>query len=359
MVVFQGLNFADHMVQESMRSYVHDLVELDFISNNQPERFWLDDYQQFVKDHNLQSTTFQKQLDLFLQHGLNSKLYSNVIVRSEDGNLIASAVYLSLDIDLSDTKRQIEFLSAQDRVTQNQPVNKDAHDLNFFTFSPSYYMWEFFAVTTHEIILNIVLGLVVVFIATLIFAHRYSGCIFVTSTVAMIFLDVLGIIQAVGLFINPVTYISVVLSIGLMVDYVVHVMFKYFESEATTREEKVLDCLTTMGSSILLGGTSTVIATIPLAFSSSKIFLAVFIIFMSFVVLSLVHGLVFLPILLTIFGPQDMESIGHEENDDEVIEITRKRTGTGQTADLCLCDDDCVNDGDFIEEIDHSGVGES
>ena len=98
-----------------------------------------------------------------------------------------------------------------------------------------------------------------------------------------------------------------------------------------------------MGSSIVLGGLSTILGTIPLAFSSSQIFHAVLTIFMSFVILSLVYGLLFLPILLVMCGPisnnstedATLEIEGGDGRELEVIEETqRDRKNTAQSSEL-------------------------
>ena len=82
-----------------------------------------------------------------------------------------------------------------------------------------------------------------------------------------------------------------------------HIMLRYYESEEATREKKVKDTLQTMGVSILVGGMSTFLAVIPLAFSTSAIIGTVFTAFFSMVTLGVAHGLIFLPVVLSIFGP--------------------------------------------------------
>lgn len=111
-----------------------------------------------------------------------------------------------------------------------------------------------------------------------------------------------GLFQVAGLSINVLTYIIIVVSIGLLVDFVMHVLLRYFESHGKTREEKIKEMMTTMGTSILLGGTSTFLGTMPLVFSQSLVFSTAFSAFVIMVLLGLSHGLILLPVLLSLFG---------------------------------------------------------
>ena len=82
-----------------------------------------------------------------------------------------------------------------------------------------------------------------------------------------------------------------------------HIILRYYESEGDTREEKVKETLRTIGASILVGGLSTCLGVIPLAFASSAILKTVFISFIAMVTLGVAHGLILLPVLLSYMGP--------------------------------------------------------
>jgi Niemann-Pick C1 protein len=60
-----------------------------------------------------------------------------------------------------------------------------------------------------------------------------------------------------------------------------------------------------MGSSILIGGISTFLGILPLAFSSSEIFTTIFLTFLGLVVLGCGHGLILVPVILSTIGPED------------------------------------------------------
>lgn len=106
---------------------------------------------------------------------------------------------------------------------------------------------------------------------------------------------------------------AVMMSIGLLVDFIMHILLRYYESDEKTREEKVRDALETMGYSLLLGGLSTFLGIMPLAFSTSKLLNTVFTAFVGMVALGVSHGLIFLPVVLSLVGTTDCIRLEHKE----------------------------------------------
>ena len=82
-----------------------------------------------------------------------------------------------------------------------------------------------------------------------------------------------------------------------------HILLRYYETTGKTRHEKVKETLETMGASILLGGLTTFLGVIPLAFSTTTIFMVVFKSFLAMVCLGCGVGLTLLPVLLSLVGP--------------------------------------------------------
>jgi len=85
--------------------------------------------------------------------------------------------------------------------------------------------------------------------------------------------------------------------------------------------------LTTMGNSVLIGGISTFLGTLPLAFSASEIFTTIFVTFMGLVTLGCGHGLILLPVILSTIGPEDKasakSSLKHQQTSVTVSDVER------------------------------------
>jgi Patched family len=106
-----------------------------------------------------------------------------------------------------------------------------------------------------------------------------------------------------GLHINSLTYVIICMAIGLLVDFLVHILLRWYETDGTTRTEKLADTLQTMGASIFIGGATTFLGVVPLVLSSTHIFMTVFWAFLAIVVLGFTHGLILLPAVLSVIGP--------------------------------------------------------
>ena len=304
-IYFRYVDQSDVSIQRQMEEYVNRLVLLDSVSS-QPALFWLRDFQSFVEKNDLTSDTFNsfnKQLDNFLSIPVYHALHKDDIVRDKQGNILASRTKVRLDADNGNVTNLIEALKNQQKVTTDQAVNKDREDMAFFIYDQNYLVWQFYSVAVYELILTSVIGITTISVIGMIFIPHWSAIFFIFPTISSAFVDLMGVLQLAGISINAVSYVSLVMSVGLMVDYLIHMQLRYYESEEITREDKVKDTIRTMGTSILLGGISTFLGILPLGFSTSDGLYTIFVTFIGLVTLGIGHGLILLPVILSIFGP--------------------------------------------------------
>ena len=69
------------------------------------------------------------------------------------------------------------------------------------------------------------------------------------------------------------------------------------------RSERTISALSTIGSAVFNGGLTTFLALVLLGLSTSHVFISFFKVFCLTVMFGLYHGLVLLPVLLAILGP--------------------------------------------------------
>ncbi|XP_064096527.1 patched domain-containing protein 3-like [Macrobrachium nipponense] len=171
-------------------------------------------------------------------------------------------------------------------------------------WAQAYSIWETNVVVGAELCRNIFLAGAVVGIVTLILLASLWASILVLVCVASTVIGVCGTMWLWGLTIDTVSCIALVLAIGMSVDYAAHIAHAFLSVKGTNdRKERARIALEGVGSAVLQGGVSTLLAFVMLAWSSSHVFVTFFKVFTAASVLGLYYGLVFLPVTLSFVGP--------------------------------------------------------
>jgi Niemann-Pick C1 protein len=302
-IYFRLVEQSDPYVQEQMETYVDAIVNTSYITAP-PYKFWLRDFNLFKATNiSLQNLPFNETLHLFLDLPDN-KDYKNDIVLDSFGNILASRTMVHMDNitvkNFNDVKDALPVLQS---LTSQQPMNQHTKEWPLFSFEKIFLTWEFFLTIPYQLKKSTIVGIISVTLMSIFFMPHWSGVLFVGSLTTILCVDFLGILQFANIEINGASYVSIVMAIGLLVDYVMHVTLRFQESCKATRNEKARDVLESTGASVLLGGMSTFLAIIPLVFASSDILMVFVISLVSVVLLGLLHGLMFLPVVLSLIGP--------------------------------------------------------
>lgn len=303
-IIFRDVDQSDPEVQAAMYNFVQDVSELEVVTTY-PDFFWLRDMQRFAANQTIDGYSFRFQLKVFLGHKVINEVYGNdVVFDNERGSVFESRCFIDMGhIDVDNINQQMEILREVRRIANEQPINQGRERKAFFTYSIAYNIWEFYVRAVGEIASSAVSSIIAVSIVALFLIPHWSAAFIILPLMVILYIDILGFMQFCGVTINPVTYVVLAMSIGLLVDFMMHVLLKYYELPGT-RREKTIEMLRTMGSSIFLGGFTTFLGTVPLIFSSSTVFFIVFIGFMGLVLIGVGHGLVLLPVILSTIGTE-------------------------------------------------------
>jgi len=318
-IYFRNVDQSDPDIQDQMEAYLADMVTIDAVEDR-PAFFWLTDFKLYAEANNNNDDfgrlSFEEQLALFLADPEAGKVYErDIVIDERTGEVTASRCGFEMpNIDVTIVKDQVDTMKEQRAVSARQPINNGDDDWAFFSFGAFYNIWEFYLVTIDELTFTTIMGVVAVTCIAIILIPHWTDGLFVCPLISLLYVNLLGFMQFAGLHINALTYVSLVMSIGLLVDFVVHVLLRFYESLKATREEKVKDTLRSMGSSIFIGGLSTFLGVIPLAFSSSAVFTSIFLAFMGLVAMGISHGLILLPVVLSIIGPENYGESPHNIN---------------------------------------------
>merc|ERR1712110_506586 len=167
--------------------------------------------------------------------------------------------------------------------------------------------------------------LCVAIITTLLLGNVFV-CIIVLVMVILTLVDIVGFLHFWGITIDILSAVNIVLAIGLCVDYAVHIAHAYLMSPGS-RQERATNAVKLIGAAVINGGTTTFLALLFCGLSSSHVYQTFFKVFSLTVVFGLFHGLVLLPVVLSILGP----SSPSEPSDSESVNTHSVSAGSSRS----------------------------
>ncbi|XP_074837673.1 NPC1-like intracellular cholesterol transporter 1 [Carettochelys insculpta] len=129
--------------------------------------------------------------------------------------------------------------------------------------------------------------------------------------IVMILVDTVGAMTLWGISYNAISLINLVTAVGISVEFVSHLTRAFAVSTQPTRLEKAREATVNMGSAVFAGVAMTNLpGIVVLAFAKAQL-IQIFFFRLNLLItlLGLAHGLVFLPALLSYFGPSTSPSV--------------------------------------------------
>jgi len=313
---FRNADQSHPYIQQRMLDYLDDLVATGQV--DEPVYVWVRDFQKFSEEQSTKSNStfrdmaFQEQMNEFLSVDIYHELYDEQISQTEDGVYLDTRVRLHFSFDIQSTKAATDMLFDMRAVSSSEILNQEAEEWKFFTYVSEYFLYEFYNQVVKELIFTSVCSVVAVSFIALVFMPHWTAVLFVFPFISILYVNMLGYLYLSGVQINAISYVTLVMSIGLMIDYIMHILMRYYES-CGTREERVRETMSSVGSSILLGAASTFLGVMCLSMSTSDILKDVFVAVVGLIVFGVLNGLVFLPIALARFGPQGQQTLSSRQ----------------------------------------------
>ena len=206
---------------------------------------------------------------------------------------------------------------------------RKASKLDMFAWENYFIFWEGHGVILSEMIQNVGLSAMVVFILVTLITANVLLSISVLLNVVLIDVCIIGWMPVVGVYVNSVSTICVLVAVGLVVDYSVHIASDFVKvaSDADTTpntqglshgQMRSAYALYKMGPGVGAGGLSTYLAVLPLALADSYIFIVFFRMFTLIIFFGLFFGMCFLPVIFSFvnlppnIGAASIMSVPHQ-----------------------------------------------
>jgi len=250
--------------------------------------------------------------------------YIQDISFSEDGSEIDAIRISTSLVSLTKTKRNGNIIDDADKQIEAMDeyrnkiemwINDGIVPQTTFLYSERFIGVEGFKIIRRELFLNVGLALAAVAVIVLVTVASPVTAALITVNVSACIIEILGAMYYLGIAIDSVSVINIVLAVGLSIDYSAHVGHCFMMKGGDDKNRRSLEALADIGSAVLSGATSTFLAVVVLLFSKSYVFKILSQQFALTVVLGSLHGLVLLPVLLSLLGPKSFDSA--EEFPDE------------------------------------------
>lgn len=150
---------------------------------------------------------------------------------------------------------------------------------------------------------NLCYGALMMMITSFIFIPNILCSLWVAFSIISIEIGVVGYMALWEINLDSISMINLIMCIGFSVDFTAHICYAYMASKAKTPDERVSECLYSLGLPIVQGSFSTILGVVALLLADSYIFSVFFKMVFMVIFFGAMHGLFLLPVLLSLFGP--------------------------------------------------------
>ncbi|KAM6965451.1 NPC1-like intracellular cholesterol transporter 1 [Aplochiton taeniatus] len=235
--------------------------------------------------------------------------YDKAVVRDASGEIIASR-FMAYHTPLKNSQ---EFTAALQKVRElahnitksMRQIPGTSPDFEVFPYTVTYVFYEQYLTIVPEGLFNISLCLVPTFVVCCILLMDLRSGFLNLLTIVMITVDTVGVMTLWGIDYNAVALINLVTAVGISVEFVSHLTRSFALSIQPTQVDRAKEAAANMGSAVFAGVAMTNLpGIVVLAFAKAQL-IQIFFFRLNLVItlLGLFHGLVFLPVLLSYFGP--------------------------------------------------------
>ncbi len=187
----------------------------------------------------------------------------------------------------------------------------DSSELDVHVYTDFFRFAEQYDAVQPGTLMNVGLAGGAVILVSLILIPRPLCALWVSLTIISINVGILGYMSFWDVRLDFVSMVTIVMSIGFCVDFSAHLAYHFAKERGRTPSERLRAALYAVGTPILQSAASTILGVLWLAVVDSYVFRSFLKTVVLVILLGAFHGLIVLPVLLTLFfcRKDDQDSI--------------------------------------------------
>ncbi|KRX20877.1 Patched domain-containing protein 3 [Trichinella nelsoni] len=308
--------------------------------------FWLYEFQQFLPKYNglhvddLDERRFYENLEAFLQFTENRRFANDVLldydydydedtspspsvdnVQLQSLNRSSRSTIINPDVKKTTTRsrrrrRRIvgvkafrlmigikKFATALDQTETTTMFRQLAEKHSNYNITTFHYIWPFvdqYIEVLPNVLQEVYSGMACMVLIALLLIPQPLCSVWVTLMIASIDIGVVGYMTLWNLSMDCVSMITLIMSIGFSVDFSAHIAYAYTVSQDNAPLDRIRFALGSLAWPIIQGGLATILGVLVLSDVNSYMVKAFFKTVLLVILIGVVHGIVFLPVLLSI-----------------------------------------------------------
>ncbi|GLT94522.1 hypothetical protein SLE2022_122590 [Rubroshorea leprosula] len=226
---------------------------------------------------------------------------SSVELKDYERGVIQASSFRTYHIPLN---KQTDYVNSMRAAREFSSRVSNSLKMEIFPYSVFYMFFEQYLDIWKTALINLAIAIGAVFVVCLVITCSFWSSAIILLVLAMIVVDLMGVMAILRIQLNAVSVVNLVMSVGIAVEFCVHITHAFMVSSGS-KDERVKEALSTMGASVFSGITLTkLVGVLVLCFSRTEVFVVYYFqMYLGLVLLGFVHGLVFLPVVLGLFGP--------------------------------------------------------
>ncbi|XP_071847790.1 patched domain-containing protein 3-like isoform X3 [Apostichopus japonicus] len=297
-VVIKGdVNYWEPDVQLKLGQLMTRFKDNSYLGTVKGSEFWLDDFKRFAESANVsdQDSFVSLLQDRFLQEPLFEKYSEDINFDHESGS-ITSSRFLIMFGSVDSTLKESDVMIQTRKLADND-------SMELVVFSPQFVVYEQYVIILPNTIQTLCIAIVSMLIVSLILIPSVAVAFIVTASVISIEIGVVGGMSYLGISLDGISMINLIICIGFSIDFSAHVCYAYISQRSgLSPREKVAGALHSLGFPILQSGVSTLLSLLSLLATKSYIFTSFAKVNLLVMAFGMLHGLVFLPVVLMLLG---------------------------------------------------------